>query len=344
MVRQATSPRPRTRSRRVWPRVLLLVGVLVLGAYAVASWFVYDGVGRAPGACWPEDADNTPSGYVVRDGFDQAIADANQMPEPQEVRFASRDPQIPEAELAGWWVPAADADAPAVVVVHGVQSCRREANVLVAAGMLHRAGFSVFLIDIRDHGDSEGDDGRFAGGSEEHLDVLGAWDWVRSQGVPADRIGLLGMSFGSINSVIAGGQEPDVAAVWADSVATRMDEAIGNFVADQLGDPTGLSRLLVPGGLLWARIIAGDDLTRFNPIDEVERYDGRSIAFVQGARDTILPPSMAEAMRAAAVDAGADSPPAWIVEDAGHTEAVFREPSEYEERLVEFFTGALGAP
>ena len=58
--------------------------------------------------------------------------------------------------------------------------------------MLHRNGFSVFLMDLRDHGDSEGDDARFAGGSEEYMDVLGGWDWVRSQGVPAARIGLLG--------------------------------------------------------------------------------------------------------------------------------------------------------
>jgi len=333
----------RRRRRRLVIGALALAIVAVVG-YGAASYVVYAGVGTAPRACHEADAANAPDAYTVRAGYDQSIADANRMPAPQEVTFASRDPQIPDASLAGWWIPADDPEAPAVVVVHGVQSCRREANVLVPAGMLHRAGFSVFLIDIRDHGDSEGDDGRFAGGSEEYLDVLGAWDWVREQGVPADRIGILGVSFGSINSVIAGGEEPAVAAVWADSVATRMDEAIGNFVVDQLGDPTGLSRIVVPGGVLWAKLIAGDDLTRYNPIDEVVRFGGRAIAFVQGGQDVILPPAMAEEMHAAAVAAGASTPDLWIVPEAGHTEAVFMEPATYEDRLVSFFTDALGAP
>jgi len=333
------------RSRWNWIAAsLAAVAGLALLAYAAASFVVYDQVGKAPRACWPADAGNTPSAYSVHTGYSQAIADANLMPVPQDVTFRSRDPQIPNAKLAAWWIPAADAKAPAVVLVHGVQSCRREANVLVPAGMLHRAGFSVFLMDLRDHGDSQGDDGRFAGGSEEYMDVLGGWDWVRAQGVPAGRIGLLGVSFGSISSVVAGGLEPRVAAVWADSSATRMDEAIRLFLASQLKDTTGLSRVLVPGAILWARIIAGDDLTKFNPIDLVTAYRGRAIAFVHGAVDPVLPASMATELRAAAVAAGATSPDAWIVPWAGHTEGVFVDPAGYERRLVAFFSAALGAP
>jgi alpha/beta superfamily hydrolase len=348
MSRRAASqsyPSTRGRRRRQWLAIAVLLAVIVVVVgYGAVSYVVYAGVGTAPRACHDEDLANTPDAYTVRAKFDQAIADAYLMPVPDDVTFASRDPQIPDAKLAGWWMPADDPDAPAVVVVHGIQSCRREANVLVPAGMLHRAGFSVFLIDIRDHGDSEGDDGRFAGGSEEYLDVLGAWDWVRAQGIPSERIGIAGVSFGSINSVIAGGEEPAVPAIWADSVATRMDEAIGNFVVDQLKDPTGLARILVPGGVAWARIIAGDDLTKLNPIDEVANYGGRAIAFVQGGRDVVLPPAMAQEMHAAAVVAGATTPDLWVVPAAGHTEAVFYEPAEYEERIVEFFTAALGAP
>lgn len=330
--------------RRRWLGVAALVVALALVGYGAASWYVYDRVGTAPGACHEEDLANSPESYRTGNVDFQAIADANTMPAPQEIRFASRDPQIPDAKLAAWWIPAEAADAPAVVLVHGIQSCRREANVLVPAGMLHRAGYSVFLMDMRDHGDSGGDDRRFAGGSEEYLDVLGGWDWVRAQGVPADRIGILGLSFGAISSVIAGGQEPQVAAVWADSVASRLDEGMGNFVVDQLGDPTGLSRIVVPGAILWARLIAGDDLTRFNPIDQVANYTGRSIAFVHGAEDKVLPASMSTEMQAAAVAAGATSPEAWIVPGAGHTQAVFFQPAEYESRILAFFTAALGGP
>jgi uncharacterized protein len=334
---------PRVRRGRLLPTVVLVI-VLVAAVYGAASWFVYDRVGTAPGECAAGDRSNTPEAYRTRNPAFQSIADANTMPAPQEIRFPSRDPQIPDVELAGWWIPAARADAPAVILVHGIQSCRREANVLVPAGMLHRAGFSVLLMDIRDHGDSGGDDGRFAGGSEEYLDVLGAFDWVVAQGVAEERVGILGVSFGAISALVAGGQEPSVHAVWADSAASRLDEGMGNFVVDQLGDPTGLSRVVVPGAVLWARILAGDDLTRYDPVDEVARYAGRAVAFVHGAEDRVLPASMSAELQAAAERAGATTPEPWIVARAGHTEAVFVEPGEYERRLLAFFTAALGGP
>lgn len=335
----------RPSRRRRWVLVgLASVAVIAVAGYGAVSFMVYDGVSKAPRACWPGDRANTPAAYTVPSQFDQGLSTANLMPVPQDVTFQSRDPQIPNAKLAAWWIPAEKADAPAVVLVHGVQSCRREATVLLAAGMLHRNGYSVFLMDLRDHGDSEGDDARFAGGSEEYMDVLGGWDWVRAQGVPAGRIGLAGFSFGSISAIVAGGQEPQVAAVWSDSSTTKMYEGIRLFLKDQMKDGSGITGILVPGAILWAHIIAGDDLTKFDPIDQVAAYTGRSIAFVHGADDAVLPASMATELHSAAVAAGASTPDAWIVPGAGHTQGIYVDPAGYEQRLVSFFTTALGAP
>jgi uncharacterized protein len=323
---------------------LAVVGVLAILLYGAASFFVYDQVGKAPQACWPSDADNTPASFPIPAPFPQDKVAEYQMPAPQDVTFRSRDPQIADAKLAGWWISGPDPQGPAVILVHGVQSCRREPAVLLAASMLHRAGFSVFLMDLRDHGDSQGDDARFAGGSEEYQDVLGGWDWVRAQGVPAGKIGIAGFSFGSISSIVAGSQEPRVAAVFADSSTTRMGEGIGLFLADQLNDGTGLSKILVPGSIVWAKLIANDDLTKYDPIDEVAAYGGRHIAFVHGALDKVLPSSMAIELHDAAAAAGAITPDAWIVPGAGHTQGIYYDPTGYEQRLVSFFTTALGAP
>jgi alpha/beta superfamily hydrolase len=288
-------------SRRRWA-IGGVIGLAVVAVfiYGAASFFVYDQVGRAPRACWDDAKNNTPTAFKVDKKWDPGLATAYPLPAPQDVTFASRDPQIPDAKLAAWWIPSdgADAaDAPAVVIVHGVQSCRREASVLIAAGMLHQAGYSVFLMDLRDHGDSQGDDARFAGGSEEYLDVLGGWDWIKAQGVPAERIGLMGFSFGAINSLVAGGQEP-----------------------------------------------AGDDLTRFDPLTEVTRYDGRHLAFIHGAADAVLPSSMALDLRAAAAGAGAVTGDAWLVPNAGHTDGIYLDTAGYRDRLVAFFDGALAQP
>ena len=71
-----------------------------------------------------------------------------------------------------------------VILSHGFGGCRKGANDLLAAGMLHRNGIAVLMIDLRDHGDSTKEDMRFAGGTEEYRDVLGAWDWLSGRGVP----------------------------------------------------------------------------------------------------------------------------------------------------------------
>jgi fermentation-respiration switch protein FrsA (DUF1100 family) len=114
--------------------------------------------------------------------------------------------------------------------------------------------------------------------------------------------------------------------------------AIGLFLKDH----TGLPDFLVPGALLWATAIAHDNLVAFDPVTEVAKLGGRSIAFVHGEADTVLPATMALNLRAAAVAAGASSPDVWVVPGAGHTEAIYRAPADYEQRLTAFFRDAIG--
>jgi fermentation-respiration switch protein FrsA (DUF1100 family) len=332
--------RPRRRWRR-WLAVAagILAVLLVLG-YAGVSYAVYDGLSSAKGGCWDSARANTPDSFSVDAKWGSGLADAYRMPKPQDVVFHSRDTAAADVNLAGWWIPAdgaAGADAPAVVVVHGILSCRREASVLLAAGMLHKNGFSVFIMDMRNHGDSGfSADHRIAGGSVEYLDVLGGWDWVRAQGVPADRIGIIGFSFGSSVVLTAGGEEPAVRAVWADSSFTTTERGMGLFLKDQ----TGLPDVFIPGTVLWGRV-NGIDFLRFDPVTEVAKYQGRYLAFAHGAEDKVLPATMATMNHDAAAAAGAHVADVFIVPNAGHTEADYADPAGYEARLAAFFGQAL---
>ncbi len=152
------------------------------------------------------------------------------MPDYQDVSFPSRTAVgVPSATIRGWWVPGPKADSPAVILVHGRDACRRDWNVLLPAGMLHRAGFATLLIDLRNHGDSDlttgPTRGRYYGGTVEYLDVLGAWDWlVGDRGVEPSRIGLLGTSLGAGSVMLAAAHEPRVAAVWEDSSYADIQE------------------------------------------------------------------------------------------------------------------------
>jgi dipeptidyl aminopeptidase/acylaminoacyl peptidase len=332
------------RARRRWIAVGLGV-VLALGVagYAGASYLVWNQLSVAVPHCDNRFPDYTPASFGTRGIFEEFTVGGFDispyvMPGYQEVTFPSRDARQPRLTIRAWWIPARVADAPAVIVVHGWNSCRHDPVALLPAGMLHKNGFSVLMMDMRDMGDSDIEDGRHAAGTEEYLDVLGAWDWLQSaQGVPENRVGLLGESLGAAATIIAMAEEPAAAALWVDSVWSDsrvfLDERL-----DKMDRPT----LLDAGALLWAKIISGDDLTARGPLVEVEKIGARPLAIVHGLADLDI--DVHHATDLAAVHARfVPAFEAWLVPRALHLQAAFAEPAEYERRIVEFFRASLGA-
>jgi dipeptidyl aminopeptidase/acylaminoacyl peptidase len=207
--------------------------------------------------------------------------------------------------------------------------------------MLHRNGFAVLLVDIRDMGDSEVVDGRYSGGTQEYMDVLGAWDWLRARGLPADRIGLLGESNGAATVVIAAGEEPGVAATWEDSGYSDTSTVIREETHYQ-----GFPEILTVGATAWA-LLYGINLDEHRPIDAIAKIGTRRLMIVHGISDDRVQPhhalDFARAREAAVGKAGRDVDP-WLVPGAEHVQAAFTVPEEYERRVVAFFTDALGPP
>ncbi len=162
---------------------VLAVGVV---GYAGAGLYVLESGTHLDGGCHPQHATFTPARWDnswVSDDFTPTLDVAPYfMPNYEEVSFRSRvDTSL---TIRGWMIPAATATAPTVIVVHGLGSCKRDPAILLPAGMLHRQGFGVLMIDLRDQGDSSGEDGRYGAGSDEYRDVLGAWDWLIARGIP----------------------------------------------------------------------------------------------------------------------------------------------------------------
>ena len=315
--------------------VMTLIAIPVL-AYGAASAVVWDKLTSVPDDCSRKWGANTPQAFEAPESYGLDTTPWA-MPAPEEVRIPSRDPGI---EIAGWWLPATPRDgegpAPAVVVVHGFTACRQDHAVLLPAGMLHRNGYSVLLIDLRDHGDSTREDGRFAGGTDEYRDVLGAWDWLRTeQGLAPASIGLLGISLGAATVLLATGQEPGVAAVWEDSSYADLGTAIDAELTRE-GYPT----FLAPGGVFVARIISGDDLVSYSPLDAVGSLDGRPLFITHGTNDERLSVAYGHRLEEAVRAAGGNVE-TWYVEGAKHTEAMVTDPAGYEERLVGFFATTL---
>jgi dipeptidyl aminopeptidase/acylaminoacyl peptidase len=340
--RLAHPPRRRTL-------LLALAAVVLLGLVGggVAGYGYLDGVYREQvviDTAWCRTPatqggstfwDSTPAAFQTASASTGPYVDTTPylMPTYATVSFASRDPGV---TIEAWWVPGRSPTAPVVILAHGRGRCRGDPEVLLPAGMLHRHGFAVLLIDLRNHGGSTVTDGRHTFGIHESQDMLGAWDWLRSEhGLAANRIGLLGVSLGAVTGMIAIGREPRVAALWEDSGLISFDEGVRDLVKEK-----GLPDVLASPIASFLSTIHGID---DSPAQELPKVGTRPFAIVHGSADATVAVRHATLI-AAAVRAGGGSVEPWILPGVAHVRASFVATAEYERRLVAFFSSALGAP
>lgn len=306
--------------------LVIFIAVLLVWDGVQLSVGAYDRLTRVATDCGGAYQYNTPALFVA--GVDTA---QYAMPTYSQVRFSSRDWGI---AIDAWWVPGPDANAPVVILAHGLGECKRAPSVLLPAGMLHRHGFGVLMIDLRDEGSSTVDTGRMTGGAGEARDILGAWDWLRTdRGIPAAKIGLFGVSLGAGAAILAMGQEPEVAAVWEDSGYADLVQTL-RFQEAQRGWPLQIVDVAV--GV--ARLRGADFTTR--PVDALAKLDGRPIALVAGEADALVPFEQTQQLIAAAALDGKAT--VWTLPEVGHVGAMGHDAAEYERRLVAFFDGSLG--
>lgn len=316
---------------KIIPLAVALVALLGAG-YLTLEYVIFDRLTEVDAAS-SFNLPNTPNNFKVRGGthleFDTT---AYEMQQYEDVRISSRQPGI---QLDAWYI-ATDPAAPAVVLTHGFGQCKCDSNVLTAAGMLHRHGFNVLLIDLRNHGKSDIVNKRAGYGSYEYQDVLGAWDWLaRQKGFPPRRIGLYGVSMGADSTLIALAQEPRIAAAFVDSPFFDVTD----LLADELGR-RNLPRVLAPGAILVGRLVTGDNLLLHSPQEGILLDKSRPIYLVQGTADQRVDVHHHYEYVALARQTGANVTD-WVVEGAGHIESMFVAPADYEQRLVGFFQNAL---
>jgi hypothetical protein len=143
----------RSRGRTVLKAVLIVLLLLAI-LYAGSGLALFATLADVRGSCG-EHAVNRPDQILFDDHWPPIDLSRYAMPNYETVRFPSRQPGI---NIAGWWVTG-QPGAPAVILVHGIGGCKNAIDMLVPAGMLRRNGFSVLLIDVRNVGESDTDNG-----------------------------------------------------------------------------------------------------------------------------------------------------------------------------------------
>lgn len=325
----------RRAQRRRLAVLAIALGALSFAGYSGAGLYGWSQL-EVPRLCGGREfSDQTPADFVAanEDGSLTVDAASYRFTDFRSVELPARDESL---MIRGWYAPGpAGTASPTVVLANGIYSCRRDSVTLLPAAMLHAAGFGVLIIDLRNHGDSDADNGHSALGAKEYRDLLGAWDWLVGLGHDPDRIGLFGTSLSGASALIAMGEEPRIAAAWEDSSFTDAAILLGEL-ANQTGFPSWLGSAAIP----VSRLLGEPELGGLSPVVALARLDHRPLAIVHGLADRRVLPHHALDLALAAAESGTEVEP-WLVPGARHQEAVLLRPLDYEARLITFFSSAL---
>jgi uncharacterized protein len=165
----------------------------------------------------------------------------------------------------------AAAEAPTAVYFHG--NAESAAQNLDLAAALVRAGISVFLPEMRGYGGLQGRP------TERHLyaDGEAALEALRSSGVPAEKIVLVGRSLGTGIAVELALRHPCAKLVLISPYTSMVD--MGRLIAGPLAP------LVVPD--------------RYDNLGKIGRL-GMPVVILHGTRDDVIPVRMGRALEAAA--------------------------------------------
>jgi dienelactone hydrolase len=176
--------------------------------------------------------------------------------------------------------------APGIIMCHGFTGHKAEAHRLFvgAARDFCRHGLAVLRFDFRGSGDSAGEF-REMTLSREITDARTALGFLASRPeVDADRLGVLGLSFGGCVAACLAGRDERVRALVLWAAVANTKRVLDTFAAEW-GDGDTCDR---QGWELGRGFM--DDLAGVRPLDEVRGYTGPSLA-VHGANDEAVPSS-----------------------------------------------------
>jgi len=213
--------------------------------------------------------------------------------------------------IHAWWWSDGDPQAPVVLYLHGARW--NLTGNLNRIAQLHQFGFSVFAIDYRGFGKSDGD---LPSEATVYEDARAAWNWVVAhQPDPARRF-IYGHSLGGAVAV-------DLAA----SLNGERDGARGLIVEStftNFADMTSeITRGLVPSIMLSQK---------FDSVSKIARVR-MPVLVVHGQGDRFVPVRFSEALYKAA-----PSPKRLLlVPNGSHNNSLSIGGSEYHRALIDFF-------
>ena len=221
-------------------------------------------------------------------------------------------------------------DAPGLVMVHGMGTCRRA--VAQNAAWFAAAGYAVLALDMRGHGQS--DSALHSFGWRESLDVHAAFNWLKQRQAGAP-VAVLGISMGGAATLVGCRGPVPADAMVLQAVFTSMRTSLRSRMALVVGRPVAM--LVEPFLSLQTRLRFGVWPSAISPLAAITRATC-PILFIGGLDDGYVPPAQTLALHAAA----RGPRQLWLVAAWGHKEVADTTAPEYRQRVLQFLDEAIG--
>lgn len=225
-------------------------------------------------------------------------------------------------ELSGWFIPSVNTDKKAIVVCHGYPADK--GDVLSLATFLHDR-FNLLFFDFRAMGKSKGN--ITTAGWRERVDFLAAVEYLKSKGM--EEIGAFGFSMGGAVIIMANSQ--DVDAIASESAYSNLESVLHLIYRN-----FGIFRyLFVYATRLWSYIFLRVDPIDVSPKDYIKDIKV-PILLIHSERDSEIPVEHAYSLKTANPKADL-----WVIDEVDHGAIWGLLRSEYEERIINFFSSAM---
>jgi len=219
-------------------------------------------------------------------------------------------PQSDKRAIAG--VPALNKGGLGKVVLYLHGNASNVGSNVEHAHRFHRLGLSVFVMDYRGYGKSQGD---FPSESQVYEDAQLAWDYlVKQRGINPNQIYIYGHSLGGAIGIDLAVRHPEAAGLIVEGSFTST-RAMVNFQK----------------GLFWMFPIDFLLTQRFDSLSKVDRLQ-MPVLFIHGTADSVVPAQMSKKL----FDAAPEPKQLYIVPDGGHTNVAQIGGAEYLQILSQF--------
>jgi fermentation-respiration switch protein FrsA (DUF1100 family) len=238
-------------------------------------------------------------------------------------------------QLAGLLLEPNEPNGHAIIVCHGLRHDKNSAVRFVQ--YLAREGYTLLLVDFRNHGESGGEITSY--GYYEKYDLHGAVDFLRSRVKIPGQIGILGASMGASIALMAAVENDAIRALVLDSPFSSLKKITLERVSQLTHLPAPILRFPMNLTYQWIQRMEHIDLPSVEPGQKAKELRC-PLFLIHGEKDNVIP---ADHSREIFQNAETEKE-LWIVENVGHLGSYPANPHEYQKRVIRFFEKNLKHP